>query len=333
MRYWWVNQNQTYRHEVGGGYLWSPKRKSNDQRNPFYEAMREVSPGDLILSFSDTRIAAIGIARSYCYESPKPAEFGSAGAYWDNIGWKVEVSFQELHNRVRPKDHIADLRRFLPTKYSPLLPNGNGLQSVYLTEVSDAFAATIFRFIAPEASKVSEVAGGISRAARISPAPEPTLEAWEQRVESTIWEDRRLEDTTRTALVEARRGQGIFRINVRHVERCCRITKVERLEHLVASHTKPWRDSSNDERLDGENGLLLTPTVDHLFDKGFISFENTGRVIVSPVADPISLKRMGLDPQRPPDVGTFSAGQQKFLDFHRENVLRMAQGRGLRECP
>jgi hypothetical protein len=103
--------------------------------------MREVSPGDLILSFSDTRIAAIGIARSYCYESPKPAEFGSAGAYWDNIGWKVEVSFQELHNRVRPKDHIADLRRFLPTKYSPLLPNGNGLQSVYLTEVSDAFAA------------------------------------------------------------------------------------------------------------------------------------------------------------------------------------------------
>jgi len=43
MRYWWVNQNQTYRHEVAGGYLWSPKRKSNGGINPFYESMREVA--------------------------------------------------------------------------------------------------------------------------------------------------------------------------------------------------------------------------------------------------------------------------------------------------
>lgn len=62
MRYWWVNQNQTYRHEVAGGYLWSPKRNANGARNPFYETMREVAPGDLILSFVDTRLLAIGIA-------------------------------------------------------------------------------------------------------------------------------------------------------------------------------------------------------------------------------------------------------------------------------
>jgi hypothetical protein len=65
MRYWWVNQNQTYRHEVEGGYLWSPKRNANGGRNPFYESMREVAPGDLIFSFMDTRILAVGIAQSY----------------------------------------------------------------------------------------------------------------------------------------------------------------------------------------------------------------------------------------------------------------------------
>ena len=49
------------------------------------------------------------------------------------------------------------------------------------------------------------------------------------------------------------------------IERACRITQVNRPEHLIVSHCKPWRDcESNDERLDGENGLLLTPTVDHL---------------------------------------------------------------------
>jgi hypothetical protein len=94
VRYWWVNQNQTFRHEVTGGFLWSPKRNANGARNPFYETMREVSPGDIVLSFVDTRIEAIGIAQSYCWESPKPREFGSAGQNWEDIGWKVLVGFQ-----------------------------------------------------------------------------------------------------------------------------------------------------------------------------------------------------------------------------------------------
>ena len=54
MRYWWVNQNQTFRQETAGGYLWSPKRNANGARNPFYETMREVSPGDVVFSFVKT---------------------------------------------------------------------------------------------------------------------------------------------------------------------------------------------------------------------------------------------------------------------------------------
>jgi hypothetical protein len=72
--------------------------------------------------------------------------------------------------------------------------------------------------------------------------------------------------------------------------------------------------------------LLLTPTVDHLLDKGFISFENSGQLIVSPVADPVSLKRMGIDREASVNGGVFSEGQRRYLDFHRENVLRMARG-------
>jgi putative restriction endonuclease len=79
MRYWWVNQNQTFRQEQAGGYLWSPKRNANGAKNPFYESMREVSPGDVIFSFVDTFIIAMGVAESYCWESPKPTEFGTTG--------------------------------------------------------------------------------------------------------------------------------------------------------------------------------------------------------------------------------------------------------------
>ena len=125
MRYWWVNQNQTFRHEIAGGYLWSPKRNANGGRNPFYESMREVAPGDLIFSFVDTRITAIGIAKSYCWESPKPTEFGSTGQNWENIGWRVNVSFVSLLNKIRPKDHMDVLRSVLPQRYSTLQANGN----------------------------------------------------------------------------------------------------------------------------------------------------------------------------------------------------------------
>jgi putative restriction endonuclease len=118
--------------------------------------MREVAPGDVIFSFRDTRIAALGIARSYCYESPKPTEFCSIGSNWGPTGWKVEVAFRELANRVRSKDHIAELRALLPDKYSPLRPTGDGLHSVYLAEVSAALATALFRLVGHEANQVAD---------------------------------------------------------------------------------------------------------------------------------------------------------------------------------
>jgi HNH endonuclease len=324
MRYWWVNQNQTFRQEIDGGYLWSPKRNKNGNRNPFYEFMREVAPGDIVFSFCDTRIAALGIVSGYCRESPKPQEFGNAGTNWSQIGWRAGVRWQRLSNAIRPKDHIATLRPNLANKYAPLTPEGNGLQSVYLTMVSPALASTLFGLIGNEANRVSDVGHEVSKIERDTPAPEQDIEEWERRVEVEITANAAIRETEKAALVLARRGQGQFRDNVRSIERACRITKVERMEHLIASHVRPWRDSNNDERLDGENGLLLTPTVDHLFDKGFISFEDAGQLIVSPVADAVSLKRMGINHERRVNVGAFSEGQRRYLDFHRENVLRRA---------
>jgi hypothetical protein len=315
MRYWWVNQNQTFRHEVEGGYLWSPKRNANGSRNPFYESMREVAPGDLIFSFVDTRIFAVGIAQSYCWESPKPLEFGAAGENWDNIGWKVKVSFTKLNNKVRPKDHIEILRPLLPPRYSPLQPNGNGLQSVYLTEVPVPFAEVLIGIIGQEIAPIAVAAGAVR------PVPADDLDVWERRLEREVVADSSITDTERLAIIRARNGQGLFKERVSKIESKCRVTRVENPVHLVASHCKPWRDSNNEERLNGENGLLLTPSIDHLFDRGFIGFEDSGTLIISPVAHRPSLQRMGIDTERIINVGGFSSGQKQFLDFHRNAVL------------
>ena len=315
MRHWWVNQNQTYRHEVQGGYLWSPKRNANGARNPFYESMREVAPGDLVFSFKDTRIIAIGIAQSYCWESPKPLEFGNAGQNWENIGWRVKVKFTELSNTIRPKDHMAVLGPVLPDRYSPLQPNGNGLQSVYLTELSNPFAEVLTGLIGLEALQLELAAQSVM------PVTSDDLDFWESKLELDIAADTSVRETEREAIVRARVGQGLFKERVSKIETRCRLTGVENPVHLVASHCKPWRDSTNQERLDGENGLLLTPSIDHLFDRGFIGFENNGRLIISPVAHRPSLQRMGVDTERVVNVGGFSAGQRNFLDFHRNAVF------------
>lgn len=318
MRFWWVNQNQTYRHEVRGGYLWSPKRKVNLAANPFYDFMREVAPGDVVFSFADTLIRAIGIAASHAYEAPKPLEFGQAGAYWDKIGWRVDVRFGELRLPIKPSSHMDVLKPLLPDRYAPLRENGAGLQSVYLTRVPDRMAAALVDLLGAEARDM--VLG--YRVAEEAPITSAIgLVEWEEHELYEVQTDSTLLETDRQAIVLARRGQGLFKKRVMRIEHACRITGVNREEHLRASHCKPWRDATNEERLDGENGLLLTPSIDHLFDRGFIAFEDSGEVIVSPVAHRQSLVQMGIDPKSPPSVGTFSAGQRRYLEFHRENVL------------
>lgn len=323
MRYWWVNQNQTFRQEIQGGYLWSPKRNANGARNPFYEFMREVAPGDLIFSFVDARILAIGTAVSYCYESPKPLEFGDAGSNWEKIGWRVQVSFASLVHRIRPKDHIDILRSLLPAKYSALQRSGNGLQSVYLTEVPDLMAEAIIGLIGAEATMIAGRGAATSTDA-IPQSQNADVEVWEHHIEDSIEADPRIPETDRESLIVARRGQGLFKQRVMQIETRCRVTGVWNATHLRASHSKPWRDSSNEERLDGENGLLLTPTIDHLYDRGFISFEDSGNLIVSPVAHLPSLNRMGVATDRVVNVGTFTSGQRHFLEYHRDSVLLRA---------
>jgi putative restriction endonuclease len=205
-----------------------------------------------------------------------------------------------------------------------LQESGNGIQSVYLTEVPNALAEVLVGLIGSEAALLDD------RAARSTiqtsmQSENADLEMWEHHIESTIESDLRVPETEREALIVARRGQGLFKQRVMQVENRCRITGVTNPIHLRASHCKPWRDSSNEERLNGENGLLLTPTMDHLFDRGFISFENSGLVIVSPVAHTPSLNRMGIATDRVIDVGAFTEGQKRFPDYHRESVLLQAR--------
>jgi hypothetical protein len=129
-----------------------------------------------------------------------------------------------------------------------------------------------------------------------------------------------LSPTEREYLTTARIGQGDFRRKL--VERFssgCPITGITNPELLIASHIKPWRACCNEERLDTYNGLLLSALMDRLFDRGLISFDPFGRLLVSPQLSPMDVVACNLKREVTIAIPQLSA---KYLRCHRVYEFR-----------
>jgi hypothetical protein len=307
MRYWWVNQNQTYKYEVPGGFLWSPKTRADGGYNHFYSNMEQVSAGDVVFSFCDTQIKAIGVVQTPAVTSPKP-DFRNAGSNWSDVGWYVEVEFAELQNPIKPKEFINQIIPHLPEKYSPLQHNGNGLQGIYLAEITSEFGNLLIDLTN---ANIVEIKNELSPPSAIEFEFETNMEIMAKGIEGNL---------EQIQLVKARRGQGIFKANVRLVEKSCRVTGVSNIKHLRASHIKPWSKSDNIEKISGYNGLLLAPHIDHLFDRGFITFDPVGNLLVSSKLPKEVLPKWSIPEEL--NVGTFLEKQVDFLDYHASTIFK-----------
>lgn len=325
-RYWWVNHNQTARQEIGGNYLWSPKTESGGARSQFYDNMREADPSDLVLSYAGQEVRYVGRVADFAYTARKPEEFRLVGSNWSQVGWLLPVFWTALSPPVRPKAIAGQIAPLLPTKYAPLRANGDGNQKAYLAEIGE----DLFNAVAAHATfdSIALRKGGAN-----SLVFEVAKELMDDAVQRAVATDETLSETERQSVIKARRGQGTFRANVETIERECRLTGITNPLLLRASHIKPWRLCETAyERLDGMNGLLLTPDADHLFDRGFITFDEDGTVRPSSRVDKFDLRRLGFDQlaierfgfEEAPvnwNAGSFQPGQQEYLSFHRTEVF------------
>lgn len=295
-RYWWVNQNQTYKAEVGGGYMWSPKLNKDGGFNQFYQNMTEVSSGDIVFSFADTFIKTVGVVSAPARSAEKPKEFGKAGDAWDADGWLVQVDYEELSNPIKPKDHMDILAPLLPKRYSPIRADGGGNQ-VYLAEIQEPMADALLSLIGQQLDMTVE-------------------DSQEREIQNRT----DIGPTEKYQLVLSRVGQGQYRKNLEQHEIGCRITGITDRRFLTASHVKPWAKSSDFEKIDGNNGLLLSPHIDRLFDRGYISFEDSGKMMLSPLLPPEVIAAWNLSAKvaaRP-----FSSKQSTYMDYHRREIFR-----------
>lgn len=306
--FWWVNHKQTHKEEIEGGYIWSPKKNANGARNHSYDNMPKTSVGDTVFSFAFAEIRAIGKVVEQCRSASKPDEFGDKGGYWGNEGWLVKVEWTTLDKPFRAKDNISAIAPLLSDKYAPIQKNGNGNQSCYLANISEKLANLLFE-LSGEAVATKEELGF-----------DEGINELDNEIEQQLEYDDSISETEKEQLIKARRGQGRFRKNLEAIESKCRVTGLSDKRFLIASHCKPWRESNNQEKLDGNNGLLLSPHIDKLFDKGWISFTDDADLIISDHSVISLLNCWGIP--YPLNVGSFSEPQKAFIKYHRNNVLK-----------
>ena len=121
-------------------------------------------------------------------------------------------------------------------------------------------------------------------------------------------------------LVRQRCNQGDFReLMISKHKKCC-LCGVNSPDLLVASHIKPWSSSTKFEKLDSNNGLLLCPNHDYVFDRGYISFDNQGKIIISDYLDQNNRMFLNINSNMQIKV---DEEMVKYLKYHKENILRV----------
>lgn len=133
-----------------------------------------------------------------------------------------------------------------------------------------------------------------------------------------IRKDSTIPEPQKELLTFARMGQGKYRKDLIELWEKCSVSNCKMTDLLIASHIKPWRESSNEEKLDPYNGLLLLPNYDKLFDKHLISFDDDGKIIISPQIKKGEYKVLGISSKDK----LFKVFEQNkpYLKTHRKKI-------------
>lgn len=295
MAYWWVNQGKTYKEEKEGSFLWAPKKGKNGNTPFHWLSMYSVKEGDIVFSYANGFIKAFSTVIKESCTSDKPFSV-NAEKLWERDGNKIDLLFNELTNPISLNEINIELLKLLQVQYAPINSLGKVNQG-YLYSLTDNAGKFLIDNIELKNNIVIE-------------------ESFIDNIKDSI-----VNETTKEQIVQSRIGQGEFRKKIINKwNGKCSVTNCNLNEILIASHIKPWKYSNNFERLDENNGLLLSPTYDKLFDKGFISFEDNGRLIISSSLDEMTIKYLKIDLSDNILVN-LNQEQKKYLAFHRNNIL------------
>ncbi len=293
MAYWWVSQQEMFKDQRLGHYLWAPIENEARQSYFHWRNMAEVMPGDVIFSYVAGAFPAVGIARSEPYEADRPRglNFPEGTAR----GRKIDVNYRDFNPPSALTPVMEMLAPHLPDRQSPLRRDGSDYEG-YLFALDGRAGRLLLDYLG---SPVGQAGDESISAIVLTSGPDMS---------------------TRRALAASRMGFGDFRKAVFKIwDDKCAITRSSQPELLKARHIKPWRDSNNEERLDPYNGLLLSPLYDAAFTAGLISFDFSGRLILSSAVSNFQWDLLGL--RRTAWLEHLKEEHQPYLTYHRKQVF------------
>ena len=133
-------------------------------------------------------------------------------------------------------------------------------------------------------------------------------------------EFKELSSTEKDAIIKSRIGQGKFRKGLIKKWGACSVTNLSNLSLLRASHIKPWIACNNHERLDPDNGLLLHPSLDHLFDCGLISFDESANILISNLVSNSELDILNISTEM--KLRNINFETKAYLSYHQKYVFK-----------
>lgn len=332
MNYYFVFQNKSFEHEHKGGYLWAPKSTENGKRVSHWESMKGVKKGDLILHSVNKKLVAVSIAKGDCIDAQQPDEI-KRERLWQDDGYMVYTEYFDLKDTIitsTHKDKILELQPKVNAPFNRLgrgntgyLFNSNKELSKYLIEeilkvqrdanttyIIESLIKRCFKYEGKYDTQDNMMNQFISEEAQQYPL----------NVEIAKMEQvNKLIDTEKLILIKSRVGHGVLKKKLLQRECKCKVCGLSDERFLIASHIKPWSQSDAQERLDIENVLLLCPHHDAVFDKGYITFDADGTLVISSELSYESKTLLNLVEGK---KVTLSSRNGHYLKWHKENLFR-----------
>ncbi|MBV8741507.1 MAG: HNH endonuclease [Sinobacteraceae bacterium] len=310
-RFWWVNHPSFPVFDGEPSSLWFAQRRvQNKTRAESERNVQRLLPGDLLCVAHADALCAAGVVLKVAQQEHRLTAAGSSAPTQGQTeqGFAVPVRLVAFSGALRLTEHAARLIAVMPRRNAPLRAGGSLNRDAWLTLMPAPLVATIRELLRGELEQIVSIATAMLGSRLGDDAAEAMLQ---QRSD--------LDAALRLELLNARFGQGLFRANVEQVQQGCRITGLLDRRHVRAVHIKPWARSSDAERLDGHNGVLLSPHLAQLFERGYLSFSDAGALLLSRELNPAVLRSWSIDADA--CCGTFAPEQHRYLEFHRREVF------------
>lgn len=300
MNFYIVMQGRTFEEEKAHEVICSSILNKKGETPHSWARMKEVEPGDFIFHYVKGEIVAISTAQD-CYEE-KPIPYKR-----QEIGYVIPTHYLPLKNPVAIKQHLTSIQPLLPIKYSAFQLNGDGNQG-YLYPCNEMLALHFLELISDLNLYLDEV------------------EQLELAIGSVISKEREnelavtLNDTVAKTHAKFRKFEKMYqKAMTEKWQHQCALCKTNVPVLLEATYSKPWKDCTDEEKLNPMNGLLLCKNHAALYKNGLIAFNGSGKIHIADELDAASYERLQISPSSTVER---EEAHKPFYKWHKKHILK-----------